>query len=785
MKAIGYAVKTTAIRFISIGVLLSFLCATAVSQEKSPGEKPSPTQEPPAMSQEKSAGQKPTPAKESPAVLKVTTRLITVDVVARDHHGDAVKDLKSSDFQIVEQAGSHKAQEQIASFRLLDRALAKAPDSERAALRLPAGVYSNFVTTKSLSAPPTILLLDGLNSDATAQVQVRQRMVRLLASAPSDVPMAVFLLGRELRMLQNFTGDAKLLRAAAERALTLEAINMQDKDFRDDTLSHSSLLEEMAGAEGQSDIPGGPPGAAAGAQGGPGSSATMPAMRALELQQFEREQYAESMDIRVKMTLDALRVIARHVSGYPGRKNLIWISSTFPLGILPDANVKMVAQFSGIRNYSEDLMAVASSLTDAQIAVYPVDPRGMDTQQLFNPESRGKMNPYSAGATLDRESSLRYSSQESMRDLADQTGGKVCLNNNDLSECVKRAVDDSSSYYELAYYPTDKNWHGEFRRISVKTTRPGVQLSFRAGYFARDSDATISAKDAKDTDTRVSQATCNDFLTATSILVEASALPPDQPGQTKYFLVIDPNALSFTPGEGGVRNVQIELATCMFNARGLPLQYNRQSIGQKYTEAEYQSIKAHGISHTISFVPKPETARVRLLVCDTRTGMVGSVDLPYPAQVISVPSAKPEKGPEVAANAAGQTSPAPQASPHVIKFHGKEGQNGVLQWNAEKIVYSGDMQPEASAKALFDSLWAKSYSCESGRLLSASDKTTPAPQPLHFRVDEGHSAEVYLDAQDGVRYSGTVTVDGSVKPFFEALRTLYQCKKPAATSAPK
>ena len=350
---------------------------------------------------------------------------------------------------------------------------------------------------------------------------------------------------------------------------------------------------------------------------------------------------------------------------------------------------------------------------------------------------------------------------------------------------MKRAIDDSSSYYELTYYPSDKNWHGEFRRISVKTTRPGVQLSFREGYFARESDATISAKDAKDTDVHISQAACNDFLTATSILVEASAVPSDQPGQTKYFLVIDPNALSFGPLEGGVRSVQIELATCMFNARGLPLQYNRQSIGQKFSETEYQSIKAHGISHAISFVPKPETARVRLLVCDTRTGMIGSVDLPYPAQAISAASAKPEKAGDEAAKNADQPSSSPQSSPHVIKFHGNEGRNGNLEWNAERITYSGDMQPEASAKALFDSLWAKSYTCESGRLLSVSDKNTPAPQPLHFRADDSHSAEVYLDAQDGVKYSGNVAVDASVKPFFESLLLLYLCKNSAVTSGPK
>src|SRR6202011_913907 len=182
----------------------------------------------------------------------------------------------------------------------------------------------------------------------------------------------------------------------------------------------------------------------------------------------------------------------------------------------------------------------------------------MQTQALFDAQSRGKANPFSEGATLNRESSVRFLTQDSMENLAQQTGGKVCMNNNDLSECVKRAIDDSSSYYELSYYPTDKNWQGEFRRTSVKISRSGVQLSFREGYFAREADATISAKDAKDTDTHLSQAACNDFLTATSILVEASAMPPDQPGQTKYFVLIDPNALSFGPLDDGVRNAQIE-----------------------------------------------------------------------------------------------------------------------------------------------------------------------------------------------------------------------------------
>jgi VWFA-related protein len=759
MKAAQLLFSFNSSRSILLATILACTCASGFSQEKTPASRATPNQEP-------------------SSVLKVTTRLVTVDVVARDRHGNPVRDLKPGEFQITEQAGSKKSPQNVASFRLLDRSLSKAPDAEKAVLQLPAGVFTNLITTKNLSAPPTILLVDGLNTESGTQLQVRQKMVRLLASSPSDVPMAVFLLGRELRLLQSFTTDPKLLRAAAEQALTLEASGLQAKDARDDTLSHSSLLEQMAGAEGSSDTPGGPPGPQPGSQGstGGGNSNALLAMRALQLQRFEREQYADSMDVRVKKTLDALRVLARHVSGYPGRKNLIWLSSAFPLAISPDASLTMVARFSGMRNYSDDLTAVGSALTDAQIAVYPVDPRGIETQALFDPSSRGKLNPFSEGATLGRESDARFSTQESMQDLAAQTGGQVCVNNNDLAECIRRAINDSSSYYELSYYPTDKNWHGEFRRIAVKTTRPGVRLSFREGYFARDSDANISSKETKDTDARLAQAACNDYLTATSIMVEASPLQPDQPGQAKYFILIDPNAVTISAPEGGTRTTQLEVATCMFNARGIPLQYNRQSIGQKFNEKEFEFVMAHGVSHSIAFEPKPETARVRLLVCDTRTGMIGSVDIPYPADVVSKSSGKSEGASGETAKAASQgASPGP-AAPHLIKFHDKAGHTGILRWDSTSLTYSGDLSAEDGARGLFDSLWAKSYRCSTGKLLSLNGNPAPPSQPLHFRTDDSHVVEVYLDAPDGVKFSGNIEISDGAKPMFEALRSLFQCK---------
>jgi hypothetical protein len=284
-------------------------------------------------------------------------------------------------------------------------------------------------------------------------------------------------------------------------------------------------------------------------------------------------------------------------------------------------------------------------------------------------------------------------------------------------------------------------------------------------------------------------AACNDFLSATSVLMSTKAVPPDQAGQAKYFLAIDPNALSFGSPEGDVRTLHLELGACMFNAQGSPLQYFRQSVDQKFSESEYRAVIASGITHTMSLVPKPGTARIRLLVCDTATGMIGSVDVPYPGEPSAAPvvQAEDKSGAPSQAMAASDSAVNPSATntaaiaPHVIKFHDKAGHTGILQWDTQKISYSGDLSADASARGMFESLWGKSYACVAGKLVSLTDKATVAQQPLHFK-SENHGADVYLDAES-VKFSGDLIVDPTVKPLFEALRELYQCKSPAAVKS--
>jgi len=565
--------------------------------------------------------------------VKVTTRMVTLQVVARNAKGQPVTSLTPNDFRIFEQVPPKKEQrpQRIAAFQEVSIAAIAAAD--KGAMQLPPGVYSNLVTMQKTPVPPTILLVDGLNSSLASQMQMRRQMIKLLASIPPDIPVAVFLLDRNLHLLQNFTTDRSLLRAAVQRTITTGGSELSPTDVRADASALATLVQDNP--------PPTPAPPAGGAQVSPELQQRQNAAISQQvqwLQQFERETFSTQVSIRVRTTLDALRAIARHVSGYPGRKNLLWISSSFPLAIFPDSDFK----FAGMEEYQERFAALANILSDAKIAVYPMDPAGLEAGSFFDASSRPPARSVAIGtvtsATVMREESVRSSNQQTMTQLAEQTGGRVCVNNNDLSDCVKKAVDDGSSYYEIAYYPDSGKWSGEFHRVLVKTTRPGVRLAFREGYYARPQDVAEAEKDSGKLN-ELQEAACHDLLTSTSILVMAQSVPPDQPGDAKFFIAVDPRLLSFVSGSGG-RNLSLLVAACTFDKNGNTLQYLQQPTDLTVNDKDYSALMAqHAFTRTLNFIPNPNTTRLRLVVRDNASGRMGSVDLPFPSG--PVPTATP------------------------------------------------------------------------------------------------------------------------------------------------
>ena len=287
---------------------------------------------------------------------------------------------------------------------------------------------------------------------------------------------------------------------------------------------------------------------------------------------------------------------------------------------------------SDLRDFQGDMQEVGSALMDAKIAIYPMDPGGVRTQSMFEASARVRQ-PSSGqrmGQAIQREDTLRQGAQQTMRDLAEQTGGAVCLNDNDLGDCVKKAVDDANSYYELAYNPDAGDWRGEYHRITVKSAHSGVHLSYREGYYARPvgSAESAAAPGPQQDDPALHRAACEDPLTSTGILLMTQAIPPDQPGAAKYFLAIDSRMLTFTQPETGHHELGFSLAACSFDKTGQPLQYLQKNSVEKFDERRFAAV-SRKIALPFQFMPMPGVARVRLLVRDSVSGRIGSVDIPY------------------------------------------------------------------------------------------------------------------------------------------------------------
>ena len=317
------------------------------------------------------------------------------------------------------------------------------------------------------------------------------------------------------------------------------------------------------------------------------------------------------MEVRVRLTADALVAIAQHMSGYPGRKNLLWLSTAFPICIDPAMDT------THTHVYNRRIESVANALSDAKIAVYPINPAGVRPPAVstFDASAPGVERMAQLVYALNRE-------LDTMQLMADGTGGEVCTGDNDVADCVHRSVDDSSHFYEIAYYPDSKDWNGEYRRIVLSAKNKDWHLEYRQGYFATPEE------NGKATDVRAAlkHAACEGPLDATSILLSARTLPPDTPDALKFDLDIAASSLTFTPTGSGGGEVNLQLAVCTFDEKGKPGQFMSIPLNRKLTESETRQAAADGLQD-IAAVPGPRPASLRLAVMDVPSGRLGSISI--------------------------------------------------------------------------------------------------------------------------------------------------------------
>ena len=506
-------------------------------------------------------------AAQQPAPLRVTTRLVEVYVVAQDKLGGLVNSLTSQDFTLFDEG----REQPIATFAVETNA----PSSPCMETLAPNTFSNRLERCLDSLGGATVILFDALNTRLTDQAYARQQIIRFLEHLQPQDRVALYALGQGPLVLQEFTSSSGLLlRALAE--------------YKGGAWSNSENF-----AAGDADT---------------GISQLNQWLNELKMNLYE----CDARD-RALRTIRVMAAIASHVERLPGRKNLIWVSGSFPVGFGRNA-VRTPEKAEGDSvSFDSEFDRAVRALYEARLAIYPLDARGVMAPREFGADRA------SVDLVLsDTDSATRLN----MQVLAERTGGRAFFNDNDLGGALRRAADDSRLVYVLGYYPTHGKWNGQFRRITIRVKQPGIRLCYRQGYFAQPKEpASPWYREA------VLNAAIWSPLSATRLGLTVRALAARE-GLLDLELLIDPHDVSFqTQGDLWEGEVNVKLAQLGPDDRLLASTPSVASLRLTRPEYEQAVQRKAFILHTR--VEKATGAvLLRVMAQDALSGALGSVSVP-------------------------------------------------------------------------------------------------------------------------------------------------------------
>ncbi len=563
--------------------------------------------------------------------LQINVRNVLVDVVVTDKNGTAVPGLHKEDFEVLE-----NGKPQTVEFFEPHFPTASAPAQPTPPL--PPNTFTNVPAAEPNQAI-NILLMDALNTTTQDQAYARQRIVKYLGTVPPGLRIGVFLLGDRLRIIQGFTDNATLLRASVEK-LAGNPVAVAMEATPNELATQSTSLNNLYSMAAD---PGGP-----GANGG-----AQLAQMIGDLQDFLATSTAEQKNQQLLITLDALQAIAHYVSAVPGRKNLIWFVGSFPL-CLPG----ITSSKTGCP-YEDQVKKTIDALAAARVSVYPIDTGGVSAPNSdiggASTDMAGSLVP---GATIPGPNAASASTDPQFAFIASEnwaeaTGGKA-MHNNDLKGALAGDIQNGSSYYTLAYTPTDSKEIGRERKITVRVKDDKYKLSYRRDYFERTSAEIKAASTQPDKDPLrplMDRGMPNFADLHFNVHVEpndtqfASAppngdnpafKPPFKRYTVRFFL--SPKNLNLVQGPDGVRRAPIEVALIAYSQRGQSLNWLVRSVNLAIRPDQMAIAQSSGIAFHFDFDLPPGDVYLRAGIYDPSTNRAGTLEIPE-AAIQSIPPA--------------------------------------------------------------------------------------------------------------------------------------------------
>ncbi|MGA3087168.1 MAG: VWA domain-containing protein [Terriglobales bacterium] len=540
--------------------------------------------------------------------FKTETVLIQVPIVVVDQAGKHVLNLKKEDFELRENGKEQKVTtfEEVTANQLPLSAVKSRP-----------GEFSNLAAAQG-EQPRSIMVvvLDTVNTPMLDQTYARKQLLKFLAQNldSNQVFGLVIITANGLKIVHGLTGDCKQV---------IDALNKVSSGLP--AMTGVSLDTQVAVVSGTS-----PSGAGLSPDSPPLSAAIGVINGDLQgaLQDFAagNDQPAAFLkqENAIETTMQAFLGIAWSLSGFPGKKSIIWATGGMPFTIdSPDA-----VPGGYLAALYERTMA---TLNQSNVAIYPVDVRGVVNDMPAADPSRqriaGNSRANSAMTQVASRSSLNVSSTDALRDFAAMTGGKAGYNNNDIAGLFKRAADDSSSYYLVGYYLDTKNTKPGWRQLKVRLRDKGkdneVELRARSGFFVTNATMNPDIERKRDLDFAVLSPFDSTGLPVTVRWLGMSVNGANK--KVEFGLQLPSNALALGPQN--LLNFDY-VARVYTNKDGKVGNVLERTIRGNIAQERVTQLQTQGLGFKNELELAPGDYTVRFVVRDDITGRVGSVTAP-------------------------------------------------------------------------------------------------------------------------------------------------------------
>jgi hypothetical protein len=335
---------------------------------------------------------------------------------------------------------------------------------------------------------------------------------------------------------------------------------------------------------------------------------------------------------RIQGTFRAIEFIANNLATLPGRKNLIWVSAGFPLqigylnppgpigggGTLPTASTSgHPAPAPGVaarsfptglreqRTWTDEADRTVRALNNANLAIYPVDARGLV-----------------ASASAARVGSRVYNNQSTMLELASRTGGRAFVNTNDIAGVIRTAIEDSAVTYTLGFYPQNDKFDNSFHTLKVKLPEfSHLNLRYRRGYL----DQNAPPQDEKQRRAELADSVWSP-MDANGIGLRASLRQTTE--GIDVSLRVDPKSIFLEP-QGDRWAGKLDLLFVQKEQHGRQVSGVDDTVSMELSQPNYERVQRDGLTYHRVIPRQAQASELRVIVRDAATGALGSITAPF------------------------------------------------------------------------------------------------------------------------------------------------------------